>query len=48
MFYTAAFLLLMLWLLGVVSAYTLGGLVHVVLVVALIMFVLGIMRARKA
>jgi len=48
MFYTAAFLLLMLWLLGVVSSYTLGGLVHVVLVVALVMFVLGIMRARKA
>ena len=40
--------LLVLWLLGMVSSYTMGGLVHVVLVVALVIFVVGLLQGRKA
>ena len=35
---TIAFLLIILWLLGLVSSYTLGGFIHILLVVAIIMF----------
>jgi hypothetical protein len=48
MLYTIAVILLVLWLLGMVSSYTMGGLVHVVLVVALVIFVVGLLQGRKA
>jgi hypothetical protein len=48
MLYTIAVVLLILWILGMVSSYTMGGLVHVVLVVALIVFVVGLIQGRKA
>ena len=48
MLYTIAVVLLILWLLGLVTSYTLGGVLHVLLVVALIMFVLGLVQGRPA
>jgi hypothetical protein len=48
MLYTIAVILLILWLLGMVSSYTMGGLIHMVLVIALIVFVVGLIQGRKA
>lgn len=48
MLYTLAVILLVLWLLGMVGSYTLGGLIHVLLVVALVMVVLNLVRGRRA
>jgi hypothetical protein len=46
MLYTIAIVLLVLWLLGLVSSYTLGGFVHVLLVIAVIMLVIGLINGR--
>jgi hypothetical protein len=46
MLYTIAVILLLVWLLGVVGTYTIGSFVHVLLVVALALFVLGLLRGR--
>ncbi len=46
MLYTIAIVLLILWLLGLVTSYTLGGVLHILLVVAIIMFILGMVRGR--
>jgi hypothetical protein len=43
---TIAILLVLLWLLGIVSSYTLGGYIHILLVVALITVLLRIIRGR--
>jgi hypothetical protein len=47
MLYTLAVILLIAWLLGVVGTYTIGAFVHVLLVVALVLFVLGLMTGRR-
>jgi hypothetical protein len=47
MLYTLAVILLILWLLGMVGSYTLGGLIHILLVVALVMVVLNLVRGRR-
>jgi hypothetical protein len=47
MLYTLGVLLLIAWLLGVVGTYTIGAFVHVLLVVALVLFVLGLMTGRR-
>ena len=47
MLYTFAVILLVLWLLGVVGTYTIGAFVHVLLVIALVLFVLGLMSGRR-
>jgi hypothetical protein len=44
---TLALALLVLWLLGLVSSYTMGGFIHVLPVVALIMLLLRIIRGNK-
>lgn len=41
------FLLLVLWLLGMVSAYTLGGLIHILLVVAVIVLLINLLSGRR-
>ena len=46
MLYTIAVVLLVLWALGLVSSYTLGGFVHILLVVAVIMVVLRLLQGR--
>lgn len=48
MLYTVAVVLLILWLLGLVTSYTLGGFVHVLLVVALVMIVINLVSGRRA
>jgi len=44
---TIAILLVVLWLLGLVSSYTLGGFIHLLLVIALIMIVLRVIQVRR-
>jgi len=41
---TIAIILIVLWLLGIVSSYTMGGFIHILLIIAVIMFLLGIIR----
>ena len=48
MVYTIAVVFLILWLLGLVTSYTLGGFVHVLLVVALVMIVINLVSGRRA
>ncbi len=47
MLYTIAVVLLILWLLGLVSAYTIGGFIHVLLVVAIILVLVRVIRGDK-
>jgi hypothetical protein len=47
MLYTIAIILIILWLLGIVSSYTIGGLIHVLLVIAIIAILLRVIRGRK-
>ena len=47
MLYTIAIILLILWLLGLVSSYTLGGFIHILLVIAIVVVVLNLLRGRK-
>jgi len=44
---TIAVILLVLWLLGLVSAHTLGGFIHVLLVLALVVALLRVIRGRR-
>ncbi len=44
---TIAVVLLVLWLLGVVGAYTIGWFIHILLVVAVIMFLIRIIKGRN-
>lgn len=48
MLYTLAVILLVLWLLGMVGSYTVGGLIHILLVVAIVMVILNLVRGRRA
>jgi uncharacterized membrane protein YtjA (UPF0391 family) len=47
MLYTLAMILLIAWLLGFVGVYTIGAAVHALLVVALVLFVIGIVSGRR-
>jgi hypothetical protein len=47
MLYTIAVILLIAWLLGIVGTYTIGAFVHVLLVVALVLFVVGLLGGRR-
>ncbi len=47
MLYTIAVILLILWLLGLVSSYTLGGFIHILLVVAIVMVLLRIIGRNR-
>lgn len=46
MLYTIAVVLLVLWLLGVVSSYTIGGFIHILLVIAIVMVLLRLINGR--
>lgn len=46
MLYTIAVVLLILWLLGLVTSYTIGGFIHILLVVAIIMVLLRVINGR--
>ncbi len=47
MLYTLAIVLIVLWLLGLVSAYTMGGFIHILLVVAVVMILVNLINGRK-
>ena len=48
MLFTVAVILLIAWLLGIVGTYTIGAFVHVLLVVALLLFVVGLLSGRRS
>ena len=47
MLYTIAVVLVILWLLGLVSSYTVGGLIHILLVIAIAVVLLRVISGRK-
>ena len=47
MLWTLAIILLALWLFGNLSAYTMGGFIHVLLVVAVVMFLVRVIQGRR-
>lgn len=47
MLYTILAILLILWLLGMVSSYTMGGLIHLLLVVAVVIVLLRLISGRR-
>jgi len=44
---TIAFILIILWLLGLVSSYTIGGFIHILLVLAVILVLLRLIQGRR-
>ncbi len=44
---TIVIILLILWVLGLVSSYTMGGLIHILLVIAIVIFLLRVIRGRR-
>jgi fatty acid desaturase len=47
MLYTIAVVLVILWLLGLVTSYTMGGFVHILLVVAIVMILVNLISGRR-
>jgi hypothetical protein len=47
MLYTIAVILVVLWLLGLVSSYTMGGFIHVLLVIAIVVIVIQVIQGRR-
>jgi hypothetical protein len=48
MLYTIAVILIVLWLVGFVSSYTMGGLIHILLVIAIVVVLVRVISGRKA
>jgi hypothetical protein len=48
MLYTIALILIIAWLLGLVSSYTIGGFIHILLVVAIVMVLVRLIQGNKA
>jgi Family of unknown function (DUF5670) len=48
MLWTIVVILAIMWLLGMVSSYTFGGLIHILLVVALVVIVINLLQGRRA
>jgi len=48
MLWTVAVILIVLWLLGLVSSYTMGGFIHVLLVIAVVVILINVIQGRKA
>jgi len=48
MLYIIAVVMIILWLLGLVSSYTMGGLIHILLVIAIVVILLRVISGRKA
>ena len=47
MLWTVAVVLLVLWALGLVSSYTMGGFIHILLVVAIVVFLVRVIQGRR-
>ncbi len=48
MLWTIFVILLVLWLLGVVSSYTLGGFIHILLVIAIVVLIINLIQGRRS
>lgn len=48
MLWTIAVILIVLWLLGLVSSYTMGGFIHILLVIAIVVVLVRIIQGRRA
>jgi len=48
MLYTLAIILVVLWLLGLITSYTMGGVIHILLVIAIVMILVRIISGRRA
>lgn len=48
MLWTLALILIVLWALGLVTSYTLGGFIHILLIVALVVIVIRLLQGRSA
>jgi hypothetical protein len=48
MLWTICVILIVLWLLGMVTSYTMGGLIHILLVIAIIVVLVNVISGRKA
>ncbi|MGZ6208458.1 MAG: lmo0937 family membrane protein [Syntrophales bacterium] len=48
MLWTIAVVLIILWLVGLVSSYTMGGFIHLLLVIAIIVLVVGLIQGRRS
>jgi len=48
MLYTIAVVLVILWLLGLVTSYTMGGFIHILLVIAIVVVLLNVISGRRA
>ena len=48
MLYTIALILLVLWALGLVGSYTMGGFIHLLLVAAIVMVLVRVIQGRRA
>ncbi len=48
MLYTLAVVLVVLWLLGLVTSYTMGGFIHILLVIAVIMILVNLISGRRS
>ena len=48
MLYTLAVVLIILWLLGLVSSYTMGGFIHILLVIASVVILINVISGRRA
>ena len=48
MLWTIAVILLILWLLGLVSSYTMGGFIHILLVIAIVVVVVNFIQGRRS
>jgi hypothetical protein len=44
---TIAIILIILWVLGLVSSYTMGGLIHILLVIAIVVILLRVIQGRR-
>jgi len=47
MLYTIAVILIVLWLLGLVTSYTMGGFIHILLVIAIVMILVNLISGRR-
>lgn len=48
MLYTIAVVLIILWLLGLVTSYTMGGIIHVLLVIAVVLILVQVIQGRRS
>lgn len=48
MLWTIAAILVVLWLLGLVTSYTMGGFIHVLLIIAIVVILLNVIQGRRS